>query len=132
MAMKKFYVGVKGIIHDENKGVLLLKDPRIIDVPGGRIDDNEMFEETLQREIQEELPGAELQSIGELLGASRIPKDVVQDTSLVLLYYKVAVNLPELIVLSDEHDSYFWVQSVQDIPPEANPDLVAILTKLLE
>ena len=129
--MKKFYVGVKGIIKHPEKGVLLLQDPKIIDVPGGRIDDNENFEQTLTREISEELPGSKLLSIGELLGVSRIPKDIDGDTSLVLIFYRVDVELPEPLQLSEEHDSYMWVKDINSMPEGMNPDLKEIVEKLL-
>ncbi len=129
--MKKFYVGVKGIVQDPEKGVLLLRDPRIIDVPGGRIDGDENFQQTLTREMSEELPGSKLVRIGELLGASRVPKDIDGDTSLVLVFYRVEVELPEPIQLSDEHDSYMWVNNIESLPEGMNPDLREILEKLL-
>lgn len=133
MAMKKFYVGVKAIIHDENRGVLLLKDPRIIDVPGGRIDDDENFEQTLRREISEELPNTTVKSIGELLGTYRVPKDISENTSLVLLFFEVDAVVPDDITLSDEHTGYIWVKSVEDLPEEGlNDEIRRIVTNILK
>ena len=129
--MKKFFVGVIGIVQDPEKGVLLLRDPRIVDVPGGRIDGDENFQQTLTREMSEELPGSKLVRIGELLGASRVPKDIDGDTSLVLVFYRVEVEISEPIQLSDEHDSYMWVNNIESLPEGMNPDLREILEKLL-
>jgi 8-oxo-dGTP pyrophosphatase MutT (NUDIX family) len=131
--MKKFYVGVKGIIHDEERGILLLRDPRIVDVPGGRIDDDENFEQTLRREISEELPGAEVTSVGELLGVYRVPKDIKEDISLVLLFFKVNAVVPEPVALSEEHTDYIWVKSVEDIPETGlNDEIKRIVKEILK
>lgn len=133
MAMKKFFVGVKAIIHDPERGVLLLRDPRIVDVPGGRIDDNESFDETLMREISEELPGTKVISIGELLGTYRVPVDVKDDTGLVLLFFRVEANVPEPVVISDEHEEYMWVKRSEDIPEQGvNEKIREILNNLLK
>ena len=130
--MKKFYVGVKAIIQDPERGILLLIDPRIVDVPGGRIDDDESFEQTLRREISEELPGTQILSVGELLGAYRVPINVKDDIGLTLLFYRVDATIPEPIVLSDEHTGYIWVKSVNDIPETGiNDEIRRIVVSLL-
>ena len=132
MTMKKFYVGVKAIIQDPERGILLLIDPRIVDVPGGRIDDDESFEQTLRREISEELPGTQILSVGELLGAYRVPINVKDDIGLTLLFYRVDATIPEPIVLSDEHTGYIWVKSVNDIPETGiNDEIRRIVVSLL-
>ena len=131
MAMKKFFVGVKAIIHDE-RGVLFLRDPRMVDLPGGRIDDSESFDQALRREISEELPGTEVISVGELLGASRLSFDIKEDTGLVLLFFRVVAKVPEQIILSDEHEEYIWVKSVKDIPETGvNDEARRIITSIL-
>ena len=60
-----------------------------------------------------------------------MPKDIDGDTSLVLVFYRVEVELPEPIQLSDEHDSYMWVNNIESLPEGMNPDLREILEKLL-
>lgn len=132
--MKKFFVGVKGIIYDEPRGVLLLKHEKgFWDVPGGRIDGDETIEQTLAREVAEELPGATLKSVYKLENAFRLQKDIVDDTSLVLLYYLVEVNLPSEIKLSDEHTDYLWVKTRQEIPDLSwNPEVLNILENILK
>jgi len=84
--------------------------------PGGRIDGDENFEQTLRRELVEELPGIEVKSIGELQGTHRLQGDIEHDTGLVLLYYLVGAALPVEVVMSDEHESYIWVNSLEDLP----------------
>lgn len=134
--MKKFYVGIKGIVVDEEKGALLLKreykSGDFWDTPGGRIDGDEDFKDTLARELAEELPGIEVQNIGELLGAHRVQKDIDDDISLVLLYFEVKATLPDPVQLSEEHDDYLWVRTRDTLPRGLNPQLNAILGSILE
>lgn len=137
MTMKKFFVGVKAVIRDEQRGCLLIqrssKDtgPGHWDLPGGRMEDNETFSEALTREVAEELPGSSLVSVGKQVGAFRLPFDVAEDTSLVLLFFEVAVALPREIALSEEHEAYKWVRVSSDIPQEGvNEELARILGEI--
>lgn len=131
MGMKKFYVGVKGVVREQGKGFLLLrrdyKSGDFWDTPGGRIDGSEEFEDTLKRELIEELPGITGIKIGDLLGAFRLQKDIDGDISLVLLYFLVDAKLPEPIRLSEEHDSHIWVSEYSKIPEGLNPEIHKIL-----
>lgn len=134
MGMKQFFIGVKAIIIDDERGALLLKEQKnsdFVDVPGGRIDDNETFQQTLLREISEELPNVEVQSIEELLGAYRVPKDLKENTGLVLLFYRVRAKIPINLVLSNEHEEYIWVKDKNRIPEGVNEEIRKILIKSL-
>jgi 8-oxo-dGTP pyrophosphatase MutT (NUDIX family) len=130
--MKKFYVGIKAVVRDGDKGILLLhrdyKSGDYWDTPGGRIDGAEKFEDTLRRELNEELPGINNIQIGELAGAHRVQKDIEGDTSLVLLYFLVSAILPEPVAVSDEHESYMWVKNKNEIPEGLNP----VIRKIFE
>lgn len=129
--MKKFYVGVKGLIQTE-QGYLLLKHTKgHYDMPGGRIDDNESFEQTLARELSEELPGITGVKIGDLIGSFRLQKDIDNDTSLVLLYFLVSAKLPNPIRLSEEHQSYYWIKTISDIPSDLNEEISSVLRRLV-
>lgn len=133
--MKKFYVGVKGVVRDKNRGIILLhrdyKSGDYWDVPGGRIDGDEDLTQALTRELDEELPGITSIKVGELLGAHRLQKDIEGDTSLVLLYFLVDATLPDPVILSEEHESYTWLKNQQDIPDNLNPEIKKILKSLL-
>jgi 8-oxo-dGTP pyrophosphatase MutT (NUDIX family) len=131
MSLKKFYVGVKGLIRAGSGFLILKHESGRYDIPGGRIDDDEDFEQTLRRELNEELPGIKDVKIGNMIGAYRLHKDIDQDTSLVLLYFSVEAILPEEIELSDEHTEYLWVSTRSEIPNATDPQLIALLQKLL-
>jgi 8-oxo-dGTP pyrophosphatase MutT (NUDIX family) len=111
MSEKLFNVGIKGIIVRDGK-VLILKNKGISDgweVPGGRIDANETIEDTLIRELKEELPNVTDISIGEMVGAQRIQKDIKPDVSLVLVFFSVTADFDgEEPKLSNEHSEYKW------------------------
>ena len=117
--MKRFNVGIKGVIVREDGAVLLLKknkaDGAFWEAPGGRIDGQETVEQTLQRELQEELPGISDIKITRLLTAFRLPFDIGEDLGLMLIYHEVSATLPEPIQLSDEHSDYIWVHSPTDV-----------------
>ncbi|NBX97491.1 NUDIX hydrolase [bacterium] len=129
--IKKFNVGVKGIIKTD-QGYLILKHAKgHFDTPGGRIDDNEDFKDTLQRELGEELPGITNIEIGDLIGAFRLQKDIDGDISLVLLYFLVNATLPDPIALSEEHTEHLFIKNLAGIPDGLNPEIEGVLRKIL-
>lgn len=132
MAIKKFHVGVKGIIHDE-RGVLLLKHAHSgwWESPGGRLDDDEDLEDALVRELGEELPGCRVLSVGKPLGAVRVHKDIEADISLALIYYPVQVELPSEIALSTEHTEMCWVKTIDELPEQMNETHRQVVAELL-
>ncbi len=109
--IKSFYVGVKGIVK-VGDAVLVLKavrDTEIYwDIPGGRIDDEETLEEALKRELREELPTLGTYTVGDVVHAYRLEKDIVNDHGLVLVFYIVHAE-PFEVMLSDEHVGFEWV-----------------------
>lgn len=114
--MKKFHVGIKGMIIKDNRVLILKKKSGDFwDIPGGRIDGNEDIESTLSREIQEELPGSKNISINRILCAHRLHKDILEDISLLLVYYEINVDLPDPIKLSDEHSEYKWIENYDEV-----------------
>ena len=117
--MKNFNVGIKGVVTNQNGGVLLLKKNQqkpFWEVPGGRIDDDESIEQTLEREIQEELTGSSNFTIVQILCAHSLPHDIADGLSLMLIYYQISIKLPDPIQISDEHSEYMWVSSLDQVP----------------
>ena len=130
--MKNFFVGVKAVILEDDK-ILLLKDssrPDFWDVPGGRIDDDETLEQTLLRELSEELPSHTNPKIGELLNAYRIPGSIKGDLGLVLLFYRVSLDFDGEISLSSEHTEYEWV-SLEEALARGSNGIKSTIQKLL-
>jgi 8-oxo-dGTP diphosphatase len=109
--MKQFFVGAKAIIQNDKHEILLLMHATkgFWDLPGGRIDGNETIEQAVEREVSEELPGSSGLSIGDLVHAERLHKDVSGNVGLLLLIYEAVLTLPDGLLLSDEHSNYAWV-----------------------
>ncbi len=110
MSEKLFNVGIKAIIKRDDKVLIVHSTEDYWEVPGGRMDGNETIEQALQRELKEELLNIESSQMHELLHAVRVHKDIKENVSLVLIFYRVTAEFrgeePEL---SDEHDEYKWV-----------------------
>ncbi len=111
--MKSFYVGIKAIIEHDNKFLLLkksLKDSSLEyywDVPGGKIENDEDIEETLKRELEEEIDYHGQFQVGKLLDVYKLPFSVENNHGLFLVFYKVIAQV-NAINLSSEHTSYQW------------------------
>ena len=77
--IKQFNIGVKGVIRVGDKCLVLKRirnGNQYWDIPGGRINGEETIEDTLKRELFEELPSLGKYTIGKLLNASRLPNDL--------------------------------------------------------
>lgn len=134
--MQKFYVGIKGLIHDSDRGVLLMHKAdgkhAFWELPGGRMDENESFEDTLTRELHEEIPNIGSVVVGEMLGAFKVNRDFPGQLGLVLIYFSVQAELPNQIDLSSEHDEYMFYEKDGDIPEPINPVVKNILENFYE
>lgn len=113
---KDFNVGVKAIIKIDGKCLLLKSEQGYWDLPGGRINDDETILHALKRELHEELPSMDTYTIGQIVHAHRLTKDLPDSKGLLLLFYLVDAA-PFEINLSDEHVGHCWVdeKSVNNI-----------------
>lgn len=128
--MLHFSVGIKAVIVKDGKVLLLHKRSKDLwEGPGGKIDENETIDETLQRELAEELVGIKNIQIGEILHAQRLPGKVLGDTALLLVWYRVDADFPDGINLSDEHDAYAWLDK-QDAINTASDEITVAIGKL--
>jgi 8-oxo-dGTP diphosphatase len=114
--MKDFQVGVKGLICVEDSCLVLKSSQGFWDIPGGRIDGNETIEQTLQRELREELSHIGEYVMKDVVHAYRLSKNIIDDKGLLLLFYKIETT-PFKVVLSDEHQDFRWVtkETLQDL-----------------
>lgn len=109
---QKFYVGVKAFIEIEGKLLVLFTPSKLIDFPGGRIEqEDEMeVERTLRREVLEEV-GLKLVSFEAFTTWTKIiAHGAEKGEPLFLVGYRCTVE-PSEIVLSAEHISYKLVNN---------------------
>lgn len=122
---KKFHVGVKGLVENEQGKVLLMKEDvgrhslptsEYWDFPGGRMQEGETVLDTLFREIEEETGITEVadpQFIAAVISNHEIKLKNGEIVGLVLMVYKVKINPATEIKLSHEHLGYEWVSRAE-------------------
>ncbi len=114
-----FQIGIKAIIMNEKNEILLLKSGHaeethtkitFWDLPGGRVQEGMNIEDTLRREVEEELgvPGS-LLKIDSIFDASvsNFKKSHSSNTYLMLIAYTCRLDA-ENFKLSGEHSEYGW------------------------
>lgn len=117
---KLFYIGIKGLIENEKGELLLLRTipgpPRVItdaywDFPGGRMQPGQSILETLKTEVEEET-GQKISGEPEFLQiviSNHVSQMGEHELGLALLIYKVNITDTARIIISEEHDTYEWV-----------------------
>ncbi|MDZ7785944.1 MAG: NUDIX domain-containing protein [Candidatus Saccharibacteria bacterium] len=132
--MKTFHIGVKAIIVDQDKTLLLKTNEERgsrWEVPGGRIDDNESIPETLKRELEEEILNIRSIEVKEIVHVHRLQKDIEGSISLTLLFYEVTATFDGAIALSDEHVDYKWCTR-EEVAEFVQPELAEIIQKAFD
>ena len=119
MEEQRFFVGVKAIfLNDSNEILVLETNPRHTDLvvelhwdlPGGRVKGKDSIEDTLKREVEEEL-GIKRFRIKGLFDAciSKMSPHGKDGTSLALITFLCEMNEKGL-ELSDEHTGFKWAE----------------------
>ncbi len=119
----KFYIGIKGLIRNQKNQILILKSGPLElestkrteifwDLPGGKMRINEDVEQTLRREVSEELgiDGNKLEVI-KIFDASVSNIKISHGENVPLMLITFLCNLPEAnkFKLTLEHAGYKWV-----------------------
>ncbi|MBI4163775.1 MAG: NUDIX hydrolase [Candidatus Aenigmarchaeota archaeon] len=121
MNEQKFHVGIKALILNEKKQILIfkanpaeLKGDKIAhwDLAGGRIKEGDSVEETLRKEVEEEtgVDGKNLEVLDPFHGSISNIKIPIGDEKfgLVLFVYLCKLHTNQEFKLSFEHTEYKW------------------------
>ena len=132
MSVKPFALSVKVIIRDDEGRILLLKrsmsskgNPGKWELPGGKVDPGEGFEEALIREVAEET--------GLTISLSRVAGAAESETNQKRIAYLILEGRLEegKVRLSPEHEEFRWVHppelSAIDVSPQFRPILQTYL-----
>lgn len=132
MANKPYRLSVKAVIFDDANRILLLKrspeskgNPDKWDLPGGKVDPGENFEEALHREIFEET-GLNV-SLNHVLGTAESENPVYKVAYLIFAAYCTGGE----VHLSHEHPSYAWVSLTDTWKMDLVPHFATILQEKL-
>lgn len=109
---KQFFFSTKALILNENKFLAMYKivdGNKWWDLPGGRMEFGEKAEETLAREIKEELD-VEIEPIKLIDTWTYMPYENFQTVGVI--YHSEIIS--GTITVSEEHDGYEWV-SIEDV-----------------
>ena len=126
---KPYGLTMRGIVKNENGEILLLKrhpksihGPEKWELPGGKVDRGEFFDECLVREIKEE---TNLEAkVGDFCEA--IQDDYFHKRTIQVIMY--LTDIEGKVKISDEHEDFKWVK-VEDIK---DLEITPALEKLLE
>ena len=111
---KEFYISLKSMIQNgEGKVLFLVKKKngeKFLDLPGGRIEDNDNFEESIKKELNEELSLTDdIEILGQTGLVWELPSEFMKEgRRQLIITFKIKTNLDKLN-LSDEHIDYMWI-----------------------
>ncbi len=109
---ESFDIGVKALIVKERRLLLLKRrDHGVWEMPGGRINRGETIENTLLRELSEELPGGRALQVRHIVHAQQTDFILPNGNRLMLLFFEVTGRIPQQIALSPEHEGSRWVSA---------------------
>lgn len=131
---KPFGLSVKSLVLDDKGRCLLLKrsmsskgNPGKWDLPGGKLDDCECFDDALIREVCEET-GLDIEILG-LVGSAESESET---RKIVYLIMESRCISPARVTLSDEHDDYVWVERRELGSMDVVPQLKYVTDKYAE
>lgn len=120
MNEQKFHLGIKALVMNSKNEILVLKaNPAELkgaqkvhwDLPGGRIHEGDAIEDTLQREVEEELGMRDISIVSHFdsfISNIKIPIDDGHVGLILFVYLCKIKNTKQKFKLSFEHTEYKW------------------------
>ena len=135
---KDWGLTVRGVVKKENKILILRRHPKSrnnphkYELPGGKVDPGEFFDEALIREFKEETSlDVKLRSLFETVQDEFISRRTNQPISTVQLMMNLDIISGE-VKISDEHDDFKWT-SIEELKELYKQDMLTpTLRKTLE
>ena len=135
---KDWGLTVRGVVRKEDKILILRRHPKSrnnphkYELPGGKVDPGEFFDNALIREFKEETNlDVNIESLFEVVQDEFISRRTNQPISTVQLMMNVNAISGELEI-SDEHDDFKWA-NIEELKKIYNDDMVTpTLRKTLE
>lgn len=120
---KKYHLGIKGLIRNKNGEILLLlkSASRTVvygqeihwDLPGGRIDEGATIDETLKREISEEVGIQNFDNKGLFDAVVSNIEIKNENCGLILFVYEIKPRGEYHITLDNEHTEFGWFDKTE-------------------
>ena len=115
---KHFQLGIKGLIENEKGDVLLLKKskeetvtfghPIHWDLPGGRVEEGYTVEQTLVKELEEEIGITKFENKGFYYGVVSNVEIISNNCGLILFIFKCRIDSTVTLQLNGEHSDAEW------------------------
>lgn len=128
--MRTYGLTMRGIIKNENDEILILKrhpksrtDPEMWELPGGKVESGEFFDEALVREIKEET-NLDVE-VGDF--AEAVQNDYSHKRTVQLIMY--LDNVKGDVKISDEHTDWMWADLEKIKTLEISTSLKKVLEK---
>ncbi len=111
MTEQLFQIGIKALIQNDERQILLLKSQDYWDIPGGRMDQDEDIEAALLRELYEEI-GVDRIANKQLWDVAKAVKQLPYGdimTSLMLIVYRVQLPADQIPHSCEPGVALHWV-----------------------
>ncbi|MBP9759501.1 NUDIX hydrolase [Candidatus Dojkabacteria bacterium] len=120
---QKFHISLKTLIKVEKEFLLLKVSTKYkfggrIDFPGGRVDNDENFENVMQRELKEEINyDFDIKKLEIIAVNQRFNYGFYKENKICLCEIIFLLNLETkpVIQISPEHEEYYWINSETDL-----------------
>lgn len=132
MIEQKQRLTTKALILRENKVLLVCEPNGKWELPGGKPDFAEHMEDTIRRELKEELgiPEVSIQGVaGQFDFISHCP-EINTDYQFVAIVFRVDIGEAD-IALSHEHEKYAWLELEEINSLNIKPEYKAFLASIL-